>query len=387
MSQHSIQLLTLAVSTCVAAILSIVLDSSVITVSAFTVVGGLSCYLLRQTSEALEQSRKDQEETNELFELYQRQNKLFQEHSRVISEGIETNSTSIQHLIEDSSMRLHTSFQGLSQSAQTGRDLMMDIVAQLSKGNDEHSEDVSLKNFAHEVSRILDDYVVLFVDISDKSVQAVHKIKDMVKQLDDMFGLISDIRGIADQTNLLALNAAIEAARAGESGRGFAVVADEVRKLSQDSNNLSEQIREKAERAKSTVTGVEAVVGDIASLDMNIAIDAKGQVDGMLHELELVNEKVTLGVSKSAEVGEEINREVGAAFSALQSGDQIAQYAHAIVEIGSSVHALSELFSVDERSKGLAESLKSRIDTLANFTVVQKYRNVGADSGDDIELY
>jgi methyl-accepting chemotaxis protein len=197
--------------------------------------------------------------------------------------------------------------------------------------------------------------------------------QDMVKYLDGMFGLIKDIRGIADQINLLTLNAAIEAARAGEAGRGFAVVADEVRKLSQDSNALSEQIRQKAETAKSTVTNVEYVVGEIASLDMNIAIDAKGHPDAMLQELERVNEQVTRSVEHGAEIGVEINQEVVRAITALQTADEVAQYAK---QISLALNYLSSVvagfFVVDGNENKATEILTNALKQLENngkFTV------------------
>lgn len=300
---------------------------------------------------------------------------------------LRTISESIQNTSEASSIQLHQSFQGLSDSAQRGKDLMMGIVDRLS-GNADHSEEVSLKRFANEVGDILDDYVKLFIDISDKSVQAVHKIQDMVTQFDEMFGLIKDIRGIADQTNLLALNAAIEAARAGESGRGFAVVADEVRKLSQDSNALSEQIREKAEAAKTTVTTVETVVGDIASLDMNIAIDAKGHLDAMLDELEQVNNQVAESVKNGAAVGEEINQEIAVAIGALQSGDQLSQLASKVVMISERVSKALEIFdSVPhaECVRSVVEHRLSEIDLLPTGSVLEE-QNSSSD-GNEIELY
>lgn len=295
----------------------------------------------------------------------------------------------IQHLVEDSSVQLHKSFQGLSESAKTGRDLMFEIAERVSP-KDTNSE-VSLKGFADEVGNILDEYVGLFIDISDKSVQAVHKIQDMVSQFDKMFSLIQDISGIADQTNLLALNAAIEAARAGESGRGFAVVADEVRKLSQDSNSLSEQIRDKAEVAKTTITEVERVVGDIASLDMNIAIDAKGHLDGMLGELEEMNHKVAESVAQGARIGDEINREVAVAVGALQSGDQVAQLVQKIVGLTSSFQAILSAVETAKSNSNLSAE-QSLVDRLAKLDAIPKYVSSNevepdGDSGSDVDLF
>lgn len=303
-----------------------------------------------------------------------------------VCKDLENVANQIQHLVEDSSVRLHTSFQGLSDSANAGKDLMMGIVDQLSSSKTDGDE-VTLKRFANEVGEILDDYVKLFVDISEKSVLAVHNIQDMVIHLDGMFGLIDSIKGIADQTNLLALNAAIEAARAGEAGRGFAVVADEVRKLSKDSHALSEQIRERAQTAKATVTNVEQVVGEIASLDMNIAIDAKGHLDAMLSELERVNEKIGHSVEKGAAIGEEINAEVNRAITALQSADRVAQYAK---HITLSSHYVGETLAIYQDNIKSEECISIALEA-----VLQDLKNVEDfslgvaehDAGDDIELY
>ncbi len=299
-------------------------------------------------------------------------------------------SSEIKKLVEESSLHLHASFQGLSSSAQAEKDLMMGIVERLSISDNSEENEVSLKRFAHEVGRILDDYVNLFIDISDKSIQAVHSIQDMVKHLDGMFVLISDIRGIADQTNLLALNAAIEAARAGEAGRGFAVVADEVRKLSQDSNSLNEQIRERAETAKNTVSSVEKVVGEIASLDMNIAIDAKGQLDAMLAELEAVNEKITENVARGADIGEEINIEIGKAVTALQSGDRVSQLSDNLMKCVENLSRLLRTCNEALNSGNDIETVlihsRTKIEDLGELRVARKESQSSKDGG-DIELY
>lgn len=384
MSNNTVKLVaSLSVAVVCAAVVAVIEHALL---EAITVFAGVAIVLFvhKDSTDHISESELDRSEELEQVGLF---DKHIQSYVKPLVSDLNTVSESIQSTSESSSVQLYKSFQGLSESAQRGKDLMMDIVERLSdNGKDEG--DVSLKRFAGEVGAILDEYVKLFVDISDKSVQAVHKIQDMVSQFDEMFGLIKDIRGIADQTNLLALNAAIEAARAGESGRGFAVVADEVRKLSQDSNTLSEQIRDKAEAAKSTVAVVETVVGEIASLDMNIAIDAKGHLDAMLDELEKVNNQLAESVKNGASVGEEINQEIAVAIGALQSGDQLSQLAAQVVTISERVSKAVEVFDHVPHAgtiHSLIEHRMHEIERLPTDSVLKAERS--ADNQNEIELY
>ncbi len=271
----------------------------------------------------------------------------------------------IRETAENSSLSLHNSFNKLSTSAMEEKELLNTIQNTLNpKVESDIADNISLDKFAHEVGDILENYISLFVEISEKSIKAMHKIQDMTGELGGMFTLIDQIRGLADQTNLLALNAAIEAARAGEAGRGFAVVADEVRKLSQDSSNLNDEIKNTAESAQIKVKDVENVVSSIASLDMNIAINAKGHLEGMIKELSRVNNHVGNCVDQSTSISNEINAQIMESLIALQNADRISQYAENLNEnIELFLNNLEETFNVN-----LSESASSidMIDDLIN---------------------
>jgi methyl-accepting chemotaxis protein len=231
-------------------------------------------------------------------------------------------------VINDGTSLLQTSFVDLAEKSEQQLSRLGEMIIQL-KGGDPDNDKLAFEHFAREIDVTLNNYVDLMVEVSDKSIAAAHKIQDMVQEMDLVFELLGQVRKLAEQTNLLALNAAIEAARAGEVGRGFAVVAQEVRNLSDSSQQLNDRIREQTSGAKALLADTSNIIGEIASLDMNVALNAKGNMDEMLSKLMDANKSISSAVHDTSGVAEVIKEDVSRAVIAMQFEDsaiQISQY-------------------------------------------------------------
>ncbi len=232
-------------------------------------------------------------------------------------------------VVGDAVSKLGGSFSGLNNDIQKQKGMVVSLIDNVSgaslKGTGGDEKAIGIKEFANETSEILTYFIDLLVNVSKQSIETVHKIDDMVYQMDEIFKLLEDIKTIADQTSLLALNAAIEAAHAGEAGRGFAVVADEVRKLSQHSNKFNDEIRSHVEKTRVSIFDARKIVGDVASKDMNMAISAKSRVDMMLDEVGKMNSRVSDNLGEVSLISDNINNNVNQAVRGLQFEDIVSQ--------------------------------------------------------------
>ncbi len=227
----------------------------------------------------------------------------------------------VRNLIEQAIGELGESFVDLQRLSNQQNELVDEIIEHSSQADSGNDGSINIRQFAREVSELMEHFIEIMISVSTQSVATVHHIDDMVEQMDGIFNLLEDVKSIAEQTNLLALNAAIEAARAGDAGRGFAVVADEVRSLSVRSTAFNEQIREQVNNSKEVISRVRETVSVMASRDMNETITAKERVNNLLGNITSMNEFLSSKVGAVSSVVENINEAVSKAVRCLQFED------------------------------------------------------------------
>ena len=250
---------------------------------------------------------------------------ILQESSAQVHQLTETITRNIEILSQ--------AFLGLSAKTHQQNELASDIFTKVrGKHSQADNEELTIEEFAKSLDGVIGTYVDLLISVSEKSVNAVHRIEDMVGHIDQMFGMLGNIQEIADQTDLLALNAAIEAARAGDAGRGFAVVADEVRRLSRTSSELNTQIKEKANQTKGAIGKVRSIVGEVASLDMKEALNARSYIDKMLGSMGELNAEVSRSVVDMTHLTGEIKESVDLSVRGLQFGDIAVQSCQVLID-------------------------------------------------------
>ncbi len=277
-----------------------------------------------------------QEEANwrsvdkEIDELTRDTHQLFGELSAALNEQLAISKNELQQvrdILTDAISKLIDSFTNLNANSQRQQEIALQLTSQhaAQKEAEESGEVISFEGFVQETSDTLTLFVESTIDTSKTAMQLVEMMDAVAHEVNNILSILGEIEGISKQTNLLALNAAIEAARAGEAGRGFAVVADEVRSLSNRSDHFSNQIRSHMTGVHESVSAAEQAINQLASKDMNFALQNKTRVQEMMESIQKINQEMTDAVSELQGISTEIEQHVNVAVTSLQFQDLTTQ--------------------------------------------------------------
>lgn len=231
-----------------------------------------------------------------------------------------------QVIFTDAIGRLISSFNDIMLQAREQQILASGMT---SSGSDGESTGNRLaRRFDHFVKETLGT-LQFFVDSTVQNSKLAMELKEHIDSVRGQAGAIQgalrEVQSIAKQTDLLALNAAIEAARAGEAGRGFAVVADEVRLLSSRTGDFSREIHVHTNAMQAASECAEGAIAQIASRDMNVALQSKRQLGAMMEEIGLVHVEMEQTACELARRTEKLQQEVNVTVTSMQFQDMVTQ--------------------------------------------------------------
>ena len=240
----------------------------------------------------------------------------------------------------------------------------------------------------------LDAFVGNMLEISKSSMQLVEEVEDIRTRSDRMEGMLQELGEIAGQTHLLALNATIEAAHARKFGAGFAVVAGEVSKLADHSTSLSATIQEQIQGTREALIRTDSQVQAIASKDLNIAIQSRGDSESLIQALDESTRKVRDLVGEMEANARQIEEQVGHVVRSLQFEDLVHQTLQACQQELGNLQEQAAAWKVLEARLGQGNdegaALQSLLEDLATVEAAQiRFKAVKRDSlaAGDVDLF
>jgi methyl-accepting chemotaxis protein len=271
------------------------------------------------------------------------------QHFRTQHGAIREEVERVQGMLAGAIGQLTCSFTGMLKTS----GCQQEIAVSLAQDEQAHPDIPSFDEFVSDTSQVMQRVVDSVITNSKLGMELVELTDRISQRAANVEGILGEITGIAKQTNLLALNAAIEAARAGEAGRGFAVVADEVRDLSTRTTQFSQQISTLMRSMRDSVCSTEAAIEQMASTDMNFALESKQKVEHVLMFMDGVNQKRHVAIQRLGEEARRMDAEVNQAVTSLQFQDMVSQL---IGHVDKRVEALSKVLTQFDK---LAEALRS----------------------------
>ena len=232
--------------------------------------------------------------------------------------------------VERAVAQVGRSFERMAESARQGTNEASRLVG---------ASDKAVAGAAGGVGELLASSRTTLGDLLDRVMRDGEVCRELVERMDAVERDIGQImRGLAEVdrisfgNTILALNAKIEAAHMGERGQGFEIVAQSLWAQSQQSEQITKQIRTAIQRLATNARDAGSAIGGMASADQARTKALHEQVHGALDRLRQAHDDAQQVVADGEVRNHALTEEIAAAVQAMQFQDRVSQQVTHIVE-------------------------------------------------------
>lgn len=203
----------------------------------------------------------------------------------LVFDGLKGDLMRARAVVRDAVGHLLASFRGLEGAVATQRELLGSISSALRENAQKNGDGLT-----GATSKLLREFVEQVVRVSGTSMQIIEHLVVLSEHIDMISKDTSGIDQLARESRFIAFNARIETQRAGDAGVTFKVVAEEIKRLAGASASLSSHIRQEVTKSVECLGLIRKNATDLASHDMNTAIESRSGLFDIVRRLDEVNE-------------------------------------------------------------------------------------------------
>jgi methyl-accepting chemotaxis protein len=310
----------------------------------------------------LQETRLEEREHSQTFEELLSQWLQCEEDQKKRLVLIEKSLLNISQTTEQKTLDLTHQFQTLYTNSIEQNQRMQELM-RLSNSLEVNNSVVKIEDIAQVVKQALENTMSHIVDLSKQATLMVHSVDDAARTLVQIEKSIKDIELINKKTKHLSINAMIEAVKDGHHQESAMIVANEVKELANDTKKIATGIGEQAHQMHSILNQAQKILQDVASIDIQESLQARQEIESMIHGLVLSNQKIGEIAETTTQSNHQFSETTSNLIKGIQFQDRLMQDIHRLMQDlknyeGSFSSVKTETFRVME-AYGLLCTLKS----------------------------
>lgn len=226
--------------------------------------------------------------------------------------GAHTELDRSRRLIREAVVQLNASFRSIEEQSRQQRAMIACLVEEEGAGSG------GVRQFADAAATLLENLTQVLSGDSRESSRTAQVIGEMVRQLDEVFEMLNDVKNVAEHATRITR----EAGKSGTDARSaLMVLTYEVRQLASLAGGLHERIQSMAGSSRAVIDRVRGRIERAAERGSTVSVEARTKADDLINQVVAINRSMVSGINMVSQCGVQIRQDVTSAVRALQFED------------------------------------------------------------------